>query len=276
MKKVLGFSILMIMALLLSACGSAGTPTTSNSMDEIYTAVASTLDAQAIAPAIATVTLLPTSTLVPTSTLYASPTMMLATSTSPIWYSVSGVNYGCYDSVYVKDMTIPDGTVLTPGETFVKTWKLQNTGSCSWTNNFSVVFVNGDDMDGSDTEIDQTVNVTKKAEISVELTAPDDEGTYTGYWRLADEYGNLFGELISVQIVVAEPTATSTPTVTYTPTNTSIATATSSSTSTLVPSNTPIATNIPTEASTLTPTIVPSDTPVPAVTLEDDITPTYP
>lgn len=291
MKKALGFSFLIFVALLLSACGNAVTPTASDSMQEIYTAVAETLSAPATAVSVTpTATLLPTVTLLPTATLYVYPT---ASPTSTyVWYSYSstyyGTNYGCYDAAYVKDMTIPDGTFLTPGETFVKTWKLQNTGSCTWTNGFPIVFVSGYDMDGSDTEIDQTVYANKKAEISISLTAPDDEGTYTGYWQMSDEYGDLFGELVSVEIVVVEPTVTSTPTATLTytmtptatltltatstPTMTSVSTSTSTPTATWTYTITPTAinTSTPTSVSTKTltpiPTVIPTDTPVPTST----------
>jgi len=163
-------------------------------------------------------------------------------------------------------MTIPDGTILTPGETFVKTWKLQNTGSCTWTDGFSIVFISGDDMDGSDTEIDQTVYANKKAEISVSLTAPDDEGTYTGYWRMSDEYGDLFGELVSAEIVVTEPTATSTPTSTLTSTTTPTATMTLIPTSTPTAINTLTPTDVPAETLTPVPTVISTNTPVPTST----------
>jgi hypothetical protein len=258
MKKTLGFSIWMIATILLSACGSAVTPTASNSMQEIYTAVAETLSAPAMASVTPTATLLPTLTALPTNTFYVYPT---ASSTPTYaWYSYSGTNYGCDDAAYVKDMTIPDGTVLAPGETFIKTWKLQNTGSCTWTDDFYIIFVSGDDMDGSDTKIDQTVYANKKAEISVSLTAPDDEGTYTGYWQMSDEYGNLFGEIVSVEIVVTEPTATSTPTATLTSTTTP----TTTITPTAIITSTSI--SVPTETLTPVPTLIPTDTSIPTST----------
>ena len=56
----------------------------------------------------------------------------------------------CHDSaVFVEDVTYPDNTSLKAGEKFTKTWKLQNTGTCKWTN-YTVAFVSGDKMEASD------------------------------------------------------------------------------------------------------------------------------
>lgn len=34
-----------------------------------------------------------------------------------------------YAMVYIRDVTIPDGTVIAPGDDFVKTWAVQNSGT---------------------------------------------------------------------------------------------------------------------------------------------------
>jgi hypothetical protein len=108
----------------------------------------------------------------------------------------------CNKSAYIDDITIPDGTILAPGETFVKTWELKNTGYCTWKAESSLVFFKGDSMSGQNTEIGKTLVSGNQAKFSVELTAPNSEGTYTGYWILADKYGYPFGTPFYVQIVV--------------------------------------------------------------------------
>lgn len=127
---------MILIALSLSACGGGVnvTPTEGAAISDVYTAVAMTLAAQASSAT-------PTNTLLPsaTPTLWASPTFVENTPTlqSVTTYSSSSYSsaYGCYDTAYVSDVTIADGTVLAPGEEFVKTWKFQNTGSCDWTEN---------------------------------------------------------------------------------------------------------------------------------------------
>lgn len=99
---------------------------------------------------------------------------------------------------------------------------------------------------GSDTfKIRQEVGPGSSAQLSATFTAPTGPGTYTGYWRMADDKGVLFGSLFTVSIKVAG--ATFTPTTPVSP----------SETPTLVtPTNTPILSDTP----------APSDTPVPSPT----------
>ncbi len=59
-------------------------------------------------------------------------------------------------------------------------------------------------MSGSNTTIGKTIRINKKDNVSVKLIAPAADGTYTGFWRMADQNGNLFGETIDVQIVVEQ------------------------------------------------------------------------
>lgn len=152
------------------------TPTQSGSLLDVYTAAAMTLTAQT-GPATATAT--PNPTITPT--LWASPTFIPSTSTlQSTSYLYSSAN-GCYNATYVTDVTIPDGTVLAPGETFTKTWKLQNSGSCDWETDFVMSFETGTDMDGEDTTIDEAVAAGETESLSITLVAPETEGTYTGY-----------------------------------------------------------------------------------------------
>ncbi len=155
-------------------------------------------------------------------------------------------------------MTITDGTILAPGESFVKTWEFQNTGTCDWSEEYLLTFVSGNDMDGETAEIGEEVSAGVTGDLSVSLIAPSTEGTYTGYWRLADEDGNLFGQSIYVMIVVSNDAATTTPTPTSTDetevTSTSVPTSTSTPTivPTAVPTETAVPTAIPTSTSTET------------------------
>lgn len=248
MKSHRSFLLLtLLQALILGACSVAEQPVSNDlAVADVYTAAALTVAAQSLSA-------VPTGTPQPTvsPTPWPSPTLFLVnTPTSQsVSYTYSTAN-GCNDAVYVSDVTISDGSELAPGETFVKTWKLSNTGSCAWSEDYWIVFVSGEDMDSEETEIDQTVFVGETAEISVSLTAPDAEGTYTGYWRMADEDGSLFGGNVYVMIVVTEDAATSTPTPTEeTETETPTPTSQATDTSTSVP-----ATSTPEPGATLEPT----------------------
>jgi hypothetical protein len=95
----------------------------------------------------------------------------------------------CRDSaIFVEDVTYPDNTRLTAGEKFTKTWKLQNTGNCKWTD-FNVVFVSGDRMEAPDSVHVPETDVSSTVEVSVDLVAPSDDGAYAGNFELRDADG---------------------------------------------------------------------------------------
>ncbi len=131
----------------------------------------------------------------------------------------------CSDrAAFVDDVTIPDGAAISAGEQFVKIWRLQNAGTCSWTPDYALVFFGGERMDAP-AEIALGVVVPPGAmiDLAVDMTAPMAPGVYQGFWRLRNPAGGHFGigpagdQSFWVKItVVASETAS--PTVTLTPT----------------------------------------------------------
>lgn len=125
----------------------------------------------------------------------------------------------CNLAKFLSDVTIPDGTIFEPGETFTKTWRLKNVGSCAWTSGYDIVFSGGDAMDApaSVQLTTGTVNPEQNVDISVDLTAPSSSGTYRGNWQLRDPSNVLFGVtnsssgLFWVEIEVFVPTNTPEP-----------------------------------------------------------------
>ena len=105
----------------------------------------------------------------------------------------TAVSY-CDWVAFVKDVTIPDGTQLAPGEIFTKTWRLQNRGTCTWTPDYMLVYTSGDPM-GSTTAVRLPGNVApgQTVDLSVTLTAPASAGHHIGYWMLRNPSGALFG-----------------------------------------------------------------------------------
>jgi len=263
MKTTLKFLIVTFFVTILSACaGSAATAQNEDLVSVAYTDAAMTLGAQ-IQTSTPMATVTPFPTLIPT--LYVPPTFAEAVSptaqsaTSYISYSTAN---GCNDAVYVSDVTIADGTVLAPGESFTKTWEFQNTGTCDWDENYLIIFTSGSAMSGETTEIDQDVLIGSTGDISVYLTAPDTEGAYTGYWRMANSDSSAFGQSVYVMIVVSDDASTLTPTATATATDTDD----DEVTSTPTPTSTPQATA--TLTSTSTATTAPTNTSVPTATSE--------
>ncbi len=153
--------------------------------------------------------------------------------------NASTLAFGCNNLLLLRDETIPAGTVMKPKETFTKTWKVENNGTCDWVFQFRLVFVGGNQMDGEPSGLGKVIPPQKWTQISIQLTAPKQPGTYTGNWRLGTQAGNAFGSTLTVSIVVANPTNTPAP-----PTDTSAPpTSTDTPTSTPPPTETPTITN---------------------------------
>jgi len=125
----------------------------------------------------------------------------------PQTFSTYGSSYligtpgGCLNAAFISE-TVPDNTVITPGDGFVKTWTIQNTGYCTWNTNYHLVLLSGDAM-GGDTYARLTENVSpgQTVKISVNLTAPSNPGTYRGEWRVQSDLGVNFARFW-VQIIV--------------------------------------------------------------------------
>lgn len=205
---------LIILVILLSACGQAAIESADS--ENGYSPEIDTQIVQAMTSAVtltkkvfSTHTATSTPTTTPTSTQTSIPTLTLIAEskayTTPLPYLTNVTGYSdCDNSIYLKDITIKDGTVLMPGEPFKKIWRLKNTGTCAWREGYSLIFVSGYDMDGERTTINQYVAPGEEAKIGIDLVAPDVDGVYIGYWILVNRENEVFGETIFVQIVVSE------------------------------------------------------------------------
>jgi hypothetical protein len=148
------------------------------------------------------------------------------------------------------DVTIPDDTKMQPGESFTKTWRLQNVGTCTWTKDYSIAVFSGESMNAPvSVSMPAKVEPGTSVDISVDLIAPQEAGTYQGNWKLRNAANEWFGigpsgdSAFWVRIVVSQSaTETITPTVSEvptetTPTNTSTPGVKVSGTAALIPSD---------------------------------------
>ena len=123
------------------------------------------------------------------------------------------------------DVTVPDGTIFYAGESFTKTWRVVNSGSCKWTRLYKLVFYSQNAM-GAQYErfLEGEVLPGQAIDLSVLMTAPGKPGTYQGNWMLQAPDGTLFGLGMNadtpfyVRIIVSDdPTPTPTEDLTITP-----------------------------------------------------------
>lgn len=123
----------------------------------------------------------------------------------------------CTDKArFIADVTIPDNTNLAAGAPFTKIWRLRNDGSCTWNEEYKVVFVDGAAMsNNTPLSIPNLVAPGGTIDIAVDMVAPGGNGTYTGNYQIRNPQGVPFGVGASgqtpfyVQIVVGAPSGPS-------------------------------------------------------------------
>jgi hypothetical protein len=209
--KTKRFVPIMIFFITLAGCTMPQGSSTENP-NLAYTQAAETVNAvlTAAAPSITPPVLAtPTDTPQPTNTIPP-----VRPSNTPLPTAIPPTSVPCNQAKFVKDVSIEDGTSMTPGQTFTKTWRLQNVGSCTWTSSYQLIFDHGDAMSGpaSQSLTAGTVAPLQMVDVSVNLVAPSTAGTYKGWWKLRDNNGVIFGLTNStsfwVEIKVTKPVTT--------------------------------------------------------------------
>ncbi len=208
MRKLRPFWVyLSLGALLLGACRSAAPaePTATGPAPEaVRTAAAETANARMTEIAAVTPT-------APPATATSAPTATESAPITPTRTITPTVEISGEDMLdFVADVTVPDGTTFKPGETFVKTWKLKNTGTSTWSSGHTLVFISGEQMGAAaSVPLTATVPPGETGDVSISLTAPASAGSYFGFFMLRGPAGNNFGlgptgdQPFYVQIIVA-------------------------------------------------------------------------
>ncbi|HQK42296.1 MAG TPA: NBR1-Ig-like domain-containing protein [Anaerolineaceae bacterium] len=133
----------------------------------------------------------PTYTPFPSPTI-AAPTAVVGTPAAPAPQPTAPSGTKCYQMEFLGDVNYPPDTIVSPGDTFIKKWKIKNTGTCTWTTDFDIILVWGDKI-GKNGDIAYDVKPGDTYEVEVKVTAPMTAGTYIGYWMMTDNQGARFG-----------------------------------------------------------------------------------
>jgi len=130
---------------------------------------------------------------IPTSTPQPEPTPS-PTATPP-----------CTDDLaFVEDVTIPDGTTVSPGASIDKRWLVQNNGTCNWDSRYRLKFVGGLEMGAATEQALYPARGGTQATIRITFTAPSEPGEYTTAWQAIDPNGEPFGLPIFMKIQVSQ------------------------------------------------------------------------
>jgi hypothetical protein len=164
------------------------TPQPAATLNSLYTAAAQTLSVMSTQGAASQPT---ASSATPTLSIATNSLTPLATYTpAPPLTTVTK----CDAAAFITDLTYPDGSLLGRGNTFTKTWRIKNVGTCTWTTSYNLVFVGGEGFGGkSVVALPASVGPGGSVDVSVQLKTPNQNGRYQGYWKLSNASGVLFG-----------------------------------------------------------------------------------
>ena len=199
----------ILIALLIGACGASPTQPAEPTPDvaAVRTSAASTVVSQFTLTAAA---FSPTPPPPPTNTSLPEPT---ATETQPPVAQVTnseGTTIALCDKyawdITTVDVNVPDNTAMSPGQEFVKTWKIKNTGACTWGEGYKLIYSYGDKMSGAAQALTAAIAPGQEVEVSVSFKAPDLAGSYQSFWTLQNPKGIAFqgndGKVLYVLITV--------------------------------------------------------------------------
>lgn len=202
--KVIHFNLFALMLLMLAACAPATPVEPTPDVNAIRTSAAYTV----VAELTLTAAFFTPTPAAPSETPTPEPPTATSTSaftTDPTLAALGTPAALCDDMTFdpaTVDVNIPDGTSMTPGQEFVKTWKIKNSGNCVWGDGYGLTFSYGERMSGQPAPLGVVVQTGEEIEVSVNFKAPSKVGEYTSAWQMANNKGVTFGKAIFVKILV--------------------------------------------------------------------------
>ncbi len=209
--------VITIASLLLSACGAAAPATPTTDPGAVYTMAAATVQAQLTQAAAANPTAVPPTetplppptvapTVAPTQEQALQPTLPFAAAAptaaagsvnglnpfmAPTQSSAAAAGFKVGDYAEFQYNVPADLTVYAPGEPFQLEVGFKNVGSVTWTPEYSLVFIGGDQMSGiTSVPLKAAVKPGEKAIFNIDQKAPGEPGRkYTTRWALTTQTG---------------------------------------------------------------------------------------
>jgi len=211
---IVGTTVAQLSAQFTQTAVAAPTNTSmpTNTAAELSTAALPTLDSSAPSPTV-DVAALPTFSFLNTPVTGANTPIagftQVAPPTAPASGATASLNDSCNSLTFEGDVTIPDGTILDPGVNFKKVWAVRNTGTCTWDEGYSLVYIGGTtpDLDPYTFDFKKSGDFVAPGEginLGINLTTPCKPGKYNGTWRMRNDKGYYFGSYLSVYVEVTK------------------------------------------------------------------------
>jgi hypothetical protein len=202
LKRMMLLTMMVLLIGLLAACQTPKPADVPTPIVPVDVPVDVPVTTATLPPSAEPATAIPPTVLAPTAVpptaqpaATATPIPPTATTAAP---TVPPVSTACtYRAAFLGDVSFPDNTITAPGSALIKTWRLRNDGNCAWGPGqyaHSLVFFNGTPM-GAPSEVALPMYTPPGGvvDVSVNLIAPQQDGTYRSEWMLMVAQGPLFG-----------------------------------------------------------------------------------
>ena len=205
-KKHIGIYSLLLISMLLAACGPTVTPAPTVDVNALYTQAAVTMIAQLTqnAPTI-TPTVPPTATPAVTATLAALPTLAGVLPTLPPLATSTSIASATGDKAMYVTQSPADNTSVKTNQTFNIIWRLRNTGTTTWNNQYTYRFYSASNKiptSANGYNLTQSVAPNAEVELKAVATAPGTPGTYDTRWVITNAEGVNFSSFdLTINVV---------------------------------------------------------------------------
>ena len=196
--------LLLVCGLLFTACSPSTTPEPTPDVAAVRTSAASTVEAKYTLTAAA---FTPTPQPPATETSEPEASATATEQSAAVITNEEGTPIELCDSlgydILTVDVNVPDNTIMSPGQDFIKTWRVKNTGACPWGAGYALVYAGySDNMSGQFIAMTEVIQPGQEVEVSVQFKAPDKAGEYLRAWTMQNPQGVSFPEIIFIKIIV--------------------------------------------------------------------------
>jgi len=170
----------------------------------LFTVLSALLLISACAPTPPSTPFIPPRAATPTDGVVQGNTPVIPTFTlQPIATSSPTATPPCTNGLaFLEDITIPDGSVVSPGASVDKQWLVENNGTCNWDSGYRLRFSGGLEMGTPTEQALYPARAGTQATLRMLFTAPGEAGTYTTAWQAIDPNGEPFGDPVFMEIIV--------------------------------------------------------------------------
>ncbi len=146
----------------------------------------------------------------PTLDVYRPPTQAVTATPLPVTTPEDEIERPTSEPVctnalwFFQDLTIPDGTQVSPGQRLDKRWLVQNAGTCNWDERYQIRLEAGPNMGVPQVQALYPARSNLEVTIRMNFIAPDEPGTYRSAWQAYDPDDLPFGDPFFIEVVVID------------------------------------------------------------------------